>query len=62
MSSLDTYHRQISAVVPEVARADMARVGNLFCPVRLAATPPALHKHQHNGVIVAVQGDIVYAR
>ena len=62
MSSLDTYHRQISADVPGVERADMARVGNLFCPVRLAATPPALHKHQHNGVIVAVQGEIVYAR
>ena len=57
MQSLGNYHEDISQHIEGIPRENMARVTNLYCPARLGDSPPILHVHTNNGVIVAVHDD-----
>ena len=49
--------------LPEDPARDLqlAHVTNMPCPVRMCADPPTFKTHTNNGVIVAVDGETVYA-
>ena len=57
------YYKSLAEHLPEDLERDlkMAHVTNMPCPVRMCSTPPMFKTHTNNGVIVAVDGETVYA-
>ena len=57
------YYWSLVSNLPEDPARDLqlAHVTNMPCPVRMCADPPTFKTHTNNGVIVAVDGETVYA-
>jgi hypothetical protein len=57
------YHHSLASNLEggEGRELKMAHVTNMPCPVKMCQTPPVIQAHSNNGIIVAVEGETVYA-